>query len=73
MLQTNERVVQRMHAWGFFIETQVLQFPGVKYDAGNVLMGHKARTNPMTGFEDMTQQMERMTFSIEQCGKDLGL
>lgn len=24
MLQTNEKVVERMHAWSFFIDTQVL-------------------------------------------------
>ena len=34
-----------MKAWSFYIEPKVIEMPGIKYDAGNVIMGHKPRSN----------------------------
>jgi len=70
MLQQHEKVLTRMQAWSFFIDPHVVEFPGFKYDAGNVLMGHKARSTSLAPQDDRS---ERLKFSIEQSGKDLGL
>ena len=40
MLQSNEQVFERMKAWSFYFDPKVVEFQGVKYDAGNVIMGH---------------------------------
>ena len=52
MLLKNDRVLQRMKAWSFFVDSKVVELPGVKYDAGNVLMGHKARSNSFSMHEE---------------------
>ena len=72
-----------MKAWSFFIEPKVVEFPGIKYDAGNVIMGHKARSNLFSSSaasdpfmrmgQEESKQPERLKFSIEESGKDLTL
>ena len=72
-----------MKAWSFYIEPKVFEMPGIKYDAGTVIMGHKPRSNLFNpsaasdpflrmGHEE-TKQPERLKFSIEECGKELNL
>ena len=52
MLLKNDRVLQRMKAWSFFVDSKVIELPGVKYYAGNVLIGHKARSNSFSMHEE---------------------
>ena len=48
ILQSNEQVLARMRAWSFFVDPKVLQFPGVQYRAGDVIMGQAPRLNPLS-------------------------
>ena len=87
VLMGHDQVLPRMRAWSFFIEPKVLEFPGLKYGAGNVLMGQKARANLFNSASSMTDPMsrmanaqqeeskqpERLKFSIEEKGRDLNL
>lgn len=59
MLLQNDKVLERMKAWSFFIDSKVVELPGVKYDAGNVLMGHKVRSNSFSMHEE-SKQTERL-------------
>ena len=43
-LHENPSVLERMKAWYFFVDPNVVELPGVKYSAGSVLMGQKARS-----------------------------
>lgn len=77
MLHSSAQVVQRMKAWSFFVEPKVCEFPGVKYHAGNVIMGQKPRpfdpSQMRRPTEEESKQPERFKFSIEESGKDLNL
>lgn len=77
MLLKNMQVIQRMKAWSFFVQPKVVEFPGVKYHAGNVIMGQKPRpfdpNQMIRPLSEETKQPERFKFSIEESGKDLTL
>ena len=72
-----------MRAWSFFVDPKVLEFPGVQYRAGDVVMGQAPRQNQFNSTVSVFNQMqpkqeeikqpERLRFSIEERGKDLGL
>jgi len=38
-LMENKSCQERMAQWRFYFAPQVVQIPGLKYDAGNILMG----------------------------------
>ena len=58
VLSTNEAVVGRMKAWSFFFDPKVVEFPGFKYDAGNVVMGHKPRLNTFSNSGDTFSRLQ---------------
>ena len=68
-----------MKAWSFYFDPKVVEFMGVKHDAGNVIMGQQVRSasaDQAAGFfrrEEGKQAMERLKFCIEEKGKDLTL
>ena len=55
-----------MEQWRFYFEQQVLPVQGLKYTAGNILMG----VQPPDPKRPQEQQ-ERVKFSIEDQGKEL--
>ena len=78
MLMERDEVVERMRAWRFYFDKKPVQIEGVKFDAGNVIMGKP--NNELTDFGpksesvgNLTSQFERLSFSIENSGKELGL
>ena len=66
-----------MRAWRFYFDKKPVQIEGVKFDVGKVIMG---KSNEQTVFDSksesadhLTSQFERLSFSIEKSGKELGL
>ena len=40
-IMSQPNCMERMKDWRFFVENECISFKGVKYDAGNILMGHQ--------------------------------
>ena len=67
-LMENKACQESMEQWRFYFEPQVARLTGLKYDAGNILMGMQAPDKSRVSGAALP---ERVKFSIEAQGKEL--
>lgn len=64
--------MERMKAWRFFFDGNCASCEGVKYDAGNIVMGHQTQQTVERSIDSKLDEIgDRIKFSIEATGKDL--
>lgn len=72
-LMENRTCQENMEQWRFYFDQSVVPVEGLKYDAGNIVMGLPANDQNRISLKGGKEPAERIKFCIEDQGKELTL